>query len=224
MKKVVIKLSGRVFADDGGEALRKTAAAISKLGRVCQPIAVAGGGPVARRYISQARAAGADESSLDEMGIQVSRLNARLLVHALGSKAWPHVPVTLEEAQAAAGSGLAVAAGGLYPGQSTNGTAALIAERVGAAQFVNATDVEGVYDRDPNKHKDAKLLKRVKLEQLRSMMTRQESVAGGHDLMDLVALKIIERSRIKTRILRADANSLEKAVLRTGAPGTEIVL
>lgn len=223
MNKVVIKLSGRVFADDG-EALAKTAAAISRLCKVCQPFAVAGGGPVARRYISQARSAGADESSLDELGIQVSRLNAKLLVHALGSRAWPQVPTTLEEARRAADSGLAVAAGGLYPGQSTNGTAALIAERIGAAQFVNATDVEGVYDKDPNKHGDAKLLKRVKLKELRSMMMRQESVAGGHDLMDLVALKIIERSRIRTRILKADARTLEKAVRRTGSPGTEIVL
>lgn len=223
MNKIVIKLSGRVFADDG-EMLSKTAAAISKLCKVCQPVAIAGGGPVARRYISQARTAGADESSLDELGIEVSRLNAKILVHALGSKAWPQVPTTLEQAQRAASSGLAVVAGGLYPGQSTNGTAALIAERIGAAQFINATDVEGVYDKDPNKYGDAKLLKRVKLKELRSMMMRQESVAGGHDLMDLVALKIIERSRIKTRILKADARTLEKAVRQTGAPGTEIVL
>lgn len=223
MNKIVIKLSGRVFADDG-EALSKTAAAIAKLCKVCQPFAIAGGGPVARRYISQARAVGADESSLDELGIEVSRLNAKILMHALGSKAWPQVPTTLKEAQQAASSGLAVIAGGLYPGQSTNGTAALIAERIGATQFINATDVEGVYDKDPNKYKNAKLLKRVKLKELRSMMTRQESVAGGHDLMDLVALKIIERSRIKTRILKADARTLEKAVRQTGSPGTEIVL
>lgn len=221
MKKVVIKLSGRVFADDCGKALSEAAAAVSRISRVCQPFAVAGGGPVARRYISLARAAGADESSLDELGIEVSRLNARLLIHALGRKAWPRPPATLQEAEEAAGSGRIAVAGGLYPGQSTNGTAALIAERIGAAQFLNATDVDGVYDRDPNKHPDARLIRRIKLDDLRAMMTGQETVAGGHDLMDLVALKIIERSRIKTRILRADA--LEKAV-RTGQVGTEIVL
>lgn len=212
-----------MFADESGAAIAEAASAISKISRVCRPVAVAGGGPVARRYISLARKAGADESSLDEMGIQVSRLNARLLIHKLGSRAWPRPPETLDEAVQAAGSGLAVVAGGLYPGQSTNGTAALIAERLGAEQLLNATDVDGVYDMDPNKHKNAKLIKRIKLQDLRAMMARQESVAGGHDLMDLVALKIIERSRIKTRILRADAKTLEKAARGSGSPGTLVL-
>lgn len=212
-----------MFADESGAAIAEAASAISRISRVCRPVAVAGGGPVARRYISLAREAGADESSLDEMGIQVSRLNARLLIHKLGGRAWPRPPETLDEAVQAAGSGLAVVAGGLYPGQSTNGTAALIAERLGAEQLLNATDVDGVYDMDPNKHKNAKLIKRIKLQDLRAMMARQETVAGGHDLMDLVALKIIERSRIKTRILRADAKTLEKAARGSGSPGTLVL-
>lgn len=223
MKVVVIKLSGRVFADDGGEGVAEAASAMSRISRVCQPVAVAGGGQVARRYIGLARAAGADEASLDQMGIQVSRLNAQLLIHKLGRRAWPRPPETLDEAAQAAGSGLAVVAGGLYPGQSTNGTAALLAERLGASQLLNATDVDGVYDKDPNKHKDAKLIKRIRLGELRSMMAREESAAGGHDLMDLVALKVIERSGIKARILRADAETLEKAVRGRGSPGTQIL-
>ena len=44
----------------------------------------------------------------------------------------------------------------LHPGQSTNGTAALIAEKIKAEQFLNATDVDGVYDMDPNKYKKSK--------------------------------------------------------------------
>ena len=53
-------------------------------------------------------------------------------------------------------SGLIVVTGGLHPGQSTNGTAALIAEKVKATEFLNATDVDGIYDSDPNKNKKAK--------------------------------------------------------------------
>ncbi|PIN82126.1 MAG: UMP kinase, partial [Nitrosopumilales archaeon CG11_big_fil_rev_8_21_14_0_20_33_24] len=47
--------------------------------------------------------------------------------------------------------------------------------------------------------------------------------AGGYDLMDIVALKIIERSKIKTRIIKADIKILEKAI-KGGDVGTEIVL
>ena len=40
--------------------------------------------------------------------------------------------------------------------------------------------------------------------------------------MDIVALKVIERSRIKTRILKADTAILER-VIKGGSGGTEII-
>jgi uridylate kinase len=120
-------------------------------------------------------------------------------------------------------SGLIVIAGGLHPGQSTNGTAALIAEKIGATEFLNATDVDGIYDSDPNKNPKAKKFKRIELKDLRRLLVREDSVAGGYDLMDIVALKVIERSKIKTRVLKADIQTLEKAI--KGQPvGTEIAL
>jgi len=42
-------------------------------------------------------------------------------------------------------------------------------------------------------------------------------------LMDIVALKIIERSKIKTRILKADPKIIEKAI-KGDKVGTEIIL
>ena len=41
--------------------------------------------------------------------------------------------------------------------------------------------------------------------------------------MDIVALKIIERSKIKTRVIRSDIKNLEKAI-KGQATGTEILL
>ena len=89
-----------------------------------------GEAPIARHYISHARSSGADESTLDELGIEISRLNAKLLIYALKNKAYSHPPTTLQEVKHAVDDGLIVVAGGLHPGQSTNGTAALIAEKV----------------------------------------------------------------------------------------------
>jgi uridylate kinase len=190
--------------------------------KVCQPIIVAGGGSIARHYISHARSSGADESSLDELGIEISRLNAKLLIYALKHKAYPHPPTTLQEIRNAVDSGTIVVTGGLHPGHSTNGTAALIAEKVKASEFLNATDVDGVYDLDPKKYKQAKMFRRIELKKLRSMLVHEESLAGEYDLMDLLALKIIERSKIKTRILKAEIKTLEKAI-KGGSVGTEIV-
>jgi len=54
------------------------------------------------------------------------------------------------------------------------------------------------------------------------MLVHEESSAGEYDLMDLLALKIIERSKIKTRIIKAEIKTLEKAI-KGGSVGTEIV-
>ena len=221
-KRIVIKLSGRIFSVDNVKVLKDYARFLVKISKICQPVVVTGGGSIARHYINHARSSGADESSLDELGIEISRLNAKLLIYALKHKAYPHPPTTLQEIRHAVDSGSIVIVGGLHPGQSTNGTAALIAEKIGATQFLNATDVDGVYDLDPNKYKKAKKFRRIELKTLRSMLIHEDSVAGGYDLMDILALKIIERSKIKTRILKADLKILEKAI-KGGSVGTEII-
>ncbi|MEK6908068.1 MAG: UMP kinase [Thermoproteota archaeon] len=222
-KRIVIKLSGRIFSMDNAKMLKDYASFLVKISKICQPIIIAGGGNIARHYIAHARSSGADESTLDELGIEISRLNAKLLIYALKNKAYSHPPTTLQEVRHAVDDGLIVVTGGLHPGQSTNGTAALIAEKINAEQFLNATDVDGVYDRDPNKFKNAKKFKRIELKNLRNMLVHEDSLAGGYDLMDIVALKIIERSKIKTRILQADIKTLEKAIKGMDV-GTEIVL
>src|SRR5437899_6823873 len=222
-KRIVVKLSGSLFGMDDEKILKDYAEFFVRISKICQPIIIAGGGTIARHYISHARSSGADESTLDELGIEVSRLNSRLLIFALQEKAYPHPPTNLKEVAHAVDSGLIVVTGGLHPGQSTNATAALISEKVRAYAFLNATDVDGVYDSDPKKHKNAKKFKKIPIKKLRSMLVHQDSIAGGYDLMDIVALKVIERSKIKTQIIKADIKILER-VIKGNPEGTEITL
>ena len=222
-KRIVIKLSGQVFGMERTKELKDYAAFFVKQSKICQPVIVAGGGKIARYFINHARSSGADESTLDELGIEISRLNAKLLIYALKDNAYPHPPTNLTEVKQAVDSGLIVVTGGLHPGQSTNGTAALIAEKINAAEFLNATDVNGIYDSDPNKNKKAKQFKRIELKDLRSLLVHEDSMAGGYDLMDIVALKVIERSKIKTKIIKSDIKTIEKAIKGLSI-GTEIIL
>jgi uridylate kinase len=112
----------------------------------------------------------------------------------------------------AAASGKIVATGGLHPGQSTNATAALIAEKVRASMFINATDVDGIYNSDPNKNKNAKLFREISVKECIEILGTENSAAGEYDLMDLVALKVIERSKLPTVVLRSDAATIRDTV------------
>ena len=83
--------------------------------------------------------------------------------------------------------------------------------------------VQNTLDARINKNKKAKLFKQIEMKNLKKMLIHEDSVAGGYDLMDIVALKIIERSKIKTRVIRSDIKNLEKAI-KGQATGTEIIL
>ncbi len=63
----------------------------------------------------------------------------------------------------------------------------------------------------------------MNIKDLRNMLVREDSMAGGYDLMDIVALKVIERSKIKTRIIKANIKTIENA-MNGKLVGTEIIL
>ena len=104
-KRIAIKLSGSIFSEERNEdIIKKYAEMLTDISIDVQPIVIAGGGKIARHYINLARCLGSDEASLDIMGIEVSRLNAKLLIAALGEEAYSQVPKNLEEVTIAAES------------------------------------------------------------------------------------------------------------------------
>jgi len=223
--RIVIKLSGSIFGQNTSESvIKEYADMLCSIDNEIQLVVISGGGKIARHYIDLARALGSDEASLDIMGIDISRLNARLLLTALREKAYPKIPKDLGEVVLAAERGKIVITGGLHPGQSTNATSALIAEIVRASKFLNATDVDGIYDSDPNITSNAKLLKKITVQQCMRLLENESSMAGTYDLMDIVALKVIERSKIPTRILKADVANIRHAIEPENEVGTEITV
>ena len=223
--KVSVKIGGFAFREELDASLLKAYSdeirRLSEEGH--QLIIVAGGGRTARRYIDASRTLGASEALCDELGIEVSRVNALLLISSLWDIAYRRVPRTLEEAIAAVKPGRPVIMGGLQPGQSTNMVAALAAELLNADLLVNLTDVEGVYTKDPEIYGDAKLLEEVTVEQLEDIILGQNMKAGEYRLMDPLALKIIKRGRIKTVIASGlNPENLRKIILNEKI-GTRII-
>jgi len=220
--KAVVKLGGALFQRDPDvNALRtmgKTLSGFVSEGN--QLVTVAGGGQNARVYIEAARKLGADESTCDLLGIGVTRANADLLRLALGAVAVPKIPTLLSELNNYAAVGKAVVLGGLQPGQSTNAVAALAAEITRADFLVNATDVSGVYTADPKKDPKAKLLRSVSVDKLLSWAMAGDVYAGRYELLDPLALKIMQRARIPTRFVSLEDPSNITSALRGRDIGT----
>ncbi len=203
---IVLKIGGHSLTENlGSETFNPYLKVISNLAsKGHRIVVVTGGGQIARMYIALARKFKADESTSDEIGIDVARLNAKLLIAGLGDLAWPHVPVTLEEVAVGIQSKKVVVMGGLTPGQSTTAVSALSAERIGANLLIIATNVDGVYSADPRKSTRAKKLEKVDTRELRRILEKGGIYAGEYELIDLVSLAILERSKMKTVILNGD--------------------
>ena len=222
-KILVIKLSGSVFNfKTTSQSLTQYARLLLEMQTRVQPVVVSGGGIIARNYVNLARSLGSDESSLDIMGIEISRLNAMLLSAALGDSVYPVIPTNLEEMSIACESGKIIVSGGLHPGQSTNATAALICEKIKADRLLNATDVNGIYDSDPNKNPKAKMFREITIKKCMGLLNNESTQAGSYDLMDIVALKVIERSKIPTRVIKSDPKVIRNLVMKNSQSGTKI--
>jgi len=163
--------------------------------------AVVGGGSLSRELIKTARVMGLSEAAQDEVAISVSRLMAQLFVLRLGKNGTITVPTNVEEATELLKKGKIVVMGGLKPGMTTDTVAAMLAERVNADLLVKATDVNGVFTRDPKKHKDAEMLKRLSFDDLFGFFEKERHEAGIHQVLDPEAVRILQKRRIKTVVV-----------------------
>ena len=223
--RAVVKLGGALFRRE------PDVVALEGMGRVLgkfvkdgnQLVLVAGGGENARTYIGAARKLGAEESTCDLLGIQITRANAELLRLAMGSVASSKIPTMLSDLPHCVGSGKAVVMGGLQPGQSTNAVAALAAEITRAEILVNGTDVDGVYTEDPKKNPKAKLIRSVNVDKLLGWAMGGEVFAGRYELLDPLAVKIMQRAKMPTRFVSlADPRNI-LAALQGRDIGTRVV-
>jgi len=213
--KLVVKISGKIVDPSRPDLIRGYAEVLKTLHMSGTRIAViVGGGPEARKYVEAAKALGLGDGVADLVGIEVSRINAMLLAGSIGDDVYTPIPRSIDDALKAWSTGRIVVMGGLQPGQSTSGTAAVIAELLGVKTILYASDVEGIYDKDPKQFSDARKLDVVSVDELVKIV-RQRYEAGGYELLDPVAVGVIRRSCIEVVVFNGfNPDNLVKALRR----------
>ena len=198
-KRVLLKLSGEALCADGQYGI--DSGTLSRLaGEIKEIVAsgvelaiVIGGGNIFRGVAGASK--GMDRASADYMGMLATVINALALQDSLESAGvYTRVMSAIEMQELCEkyirrranrhlekGRVVIFAAGTGNPFFTTDTAASLRAMEVGADVIMKATRVDGVYDRDPLKHKDA-----VKFDRL----THLEVLQKGLKVMDSTAASL----------------------------------
>ena len=226
MDPVAVSLGGSFLVGESGvdaKLTRDIAAVLDRTAAQRRVLAVVGGGAVARRYIEGARSLGAGETALDDLGIAVTRINARVLLAAL-PKAYPLPPRTFDEAILASHTFPVVVMGGTHAGHTTDAVTIMLGDKARASRIVIATNVDGVYTADPKKDPRAKLLPRITADDLVRITSGGDGRAGSAGVVDPLGAKMLARSGIECAVVDGrDLKALEAALAgRTDFHGTLI--
>ncbi len=229
MDRVALVIGGSILAPPEPDTafLAAVADKLAAWSRQARLFVVVGGGQPARKAIEAARSCGVAEGDLDRIGIQATRLNAQTLACVLrkrGANCNLEIPHTTAQALRMGEQHDLVVMGGTVPGHSTDYVAVELAVEGKCARFVNATNVDGVYTRDPNKHKDAKFKPDLTFEELLGIIEEREwSTAGAAGVVDGPSTVLIASKGVATSICNGrDLDNLGKAVLGQKFHGTRI--
>ena len=222
-KRVLIKLSGEVLGGDQGggicpEAVHGLAdqiVAIHKLG--VEVLVVIGGGNIFRGL--QGSQKGIERVTGDYMGMLATVINSLAMQDALEKKGVETRVQTAISTEAVAepfirrkalrhlelGRIVIFGGGTGNPYFSTDTAAAMRANEAGAEVILKATKVDGIYDKDPMKHKGAKKYPQIQY---------QEALAKRLRVMDSTAFSLCMDNEMPIIVFDIfKANNLRKVVM-----------
>ena len=202
---ILLKLSGEALQGEQGygidnDILNRIAREISEVSKLGVQVSIVIGGGNIYRGVSAA-AAGMDRTTADYMGMLATAINSIALQHFLEKHGLvTRVQSALELNRVAEpyiqrralrhlekGRVVIFAAGTGNPYFTTDTAASLRALEINADIILKATKVNGVYDKDPNKFKDAKMFKSLKYMQV---------LEKELEIMDSTAISLCKDNKI----------------------------
>ncbi|HLC86864.1 MAG: hypothetical protein A2639_02000 [Candidatus Staskawiczbacteria bacterium RIFCSPHIGHO2_01_FULL_34_27] len=186
-------------------------------------IVVCGGGSIARKYIYALREIKLDGKLQSLAGIGATRMNARFMNYFFKIDPVRGIPHTMRRVKREIRKRDIVFCGALEykPDQTSDSTAAEIA-RIFKSQFINLTNVRGLYSKNPKEFKDAKFIPRISWMNFDKMANATKFMPGQHFALDQTASKIIKKHQITTYILGKNMKYLNNLLNGKGFIGTKI--
>ena len=225
MDTIVMSVGGSIFNPDGFnyDFIKNFKKVLSELSKSKKIVVVCGGGKTARNYITPLKMAGVQDKNCELIGIGITRMNARLFINFFGEIASQHVPASMKEVKNLLTKSNIVFTGGLrfVPDSTSDGTAAGLANYF-KTDFINITNVKGLYTKDPNKFKDAKFISKISFNDFNEIASKIKYQPGQHFVLDQNAAKIIKQHKIKTYIIGPDLENFKNLVKGKKFTGTLI--
>lgn len=183
---------------------------------------IVGGGATCRQYQKALAAVTAtSQTDLDWLGIQATIFNAHFVRLMFGDRAYPEV-MTDPGVEFKLDKPIIVAAG-WRPGCSTDKDAVHWAERVGAKTLLNLSNIDYVYDKDPQANTDAQRVEKIDWPTFRREIVGEEWVPGKNAPFDPVASKLAEELGLRVGILRGtNLEAVRLAISGQAFPGTVV--
>ncbi len=184
-------------------------------------VIIAGGGKTARIYQEGLRNTIESSSTLlDWVGIYATHLNARLMHLLFSEVAYPSV--IEDPTQPIEFTQKVLIAAGWKPGCSTDHDAVLLAKNLGAKKLINLSNIDYVYDKDPNKYPDAKKIEDVSWAEFRKIIPEKWD-PGLNAPFDPVASKEAEALGLEVFIMNGkNLDNLDSAFRDKAFLGTRI--
>ena len=224
MKTLVISLGGSVILPDKPDLpfIDNFKRIVRKHYKKYRFVIVCGGGSIARKYINSLEKEGKSEKELAFAGIRVTRMNAQFLMQIFGKEANDSLPINMEQVKSNLNKNNIVFCGALRYAvdETSDGTAAKLAHFL-KTDFINLTNVSGLYTSDPKKNKNAKLIRLISWKNFEKIALSIKFHAGQHFVLDQQAAKIIKKNKIETFII-GNLKSLDNLLKEKSFAGTKI--
>jgi uridylate kinase len=220
----VISLGGSLIIPDEIDTnfLKRFRSVINKNKKKYKFVIVCGGGSVARKYI---KALAEDNKSTylqSLVGISITRLNARFMSYFFGIDPEKGIAHDMRHIENLLKKNDIVFCGALRyaPNQTSDATAVKLSSFL-KTDFINLTNVKGLYDKNPNLD-GAKFISRTNIDNFNKIVMSIPNKPGMHAPVDHIAMKVIRKHKIKTYILGKDIRQLDNLLNNKDFIGTII--